>query len=124
MKNNRIIISESERQEILNQHSKHGYNISEQAADLNRKKAIQCFLNKKGIYKGEIDGLMGDQSKSAITQYQTNARVYPTDGVWGPETEKKMNMSDKKIFKLCQRDHGDLMDKVVGGISSFLGLDD
>lgn len=123
MKNKKIIISESERQEILNQHGKHGYNISEQAADLNRKKAIQCFLTKKGLYKGEIDGLMGDKSKAAVQQYQVNARVYPTDGVWGPETEKKMNDADKKIFKQCQTEHGDLMDKVVGGISSFLGLD-
>lgn len=123
MKNKRIIISESERQEILNQHGKHGYNISEQAAELNRKKAIQCFLTKKGLYKGEIDGLMGDKSKAAVQQYQVNARVYPTDGVWGPETEKKMNDADKKIFKQCQDEHGDLMDKVVGGISSFLGLD-
>lgn len=123
MKNKKIIISESERQEILNQHGKHGYNISEQAADLNRKKAIQCFLTKKGLYKGEIDGLMGDKSKAAVQQYQVNARVYPTDGFWGPETEKKMNDADKKIFKQCQDEHGDLMDKVVGGISSFLGLD-
>jgi hypothetical protein len=119
----KLIISESERNSILAQHSKHGYNISEQAADMNRKKAIQCFLAKKNLYKGEIDGLIGDKTKTATEQYQTNAGVYPADGVWGPETESKMNPQDKKIFKECQDKHGDLMDKIVGGVSKFLGLD-
>jgi hypothetical protein len=119
----KLIISESERNSILAQHSKHGYNISEQAADINRKKAIQCFLAKKGLYKGKIDGLHGTGTEGAITKYQTNAGVYPTDGVWGPETESKMNPQDKEIFKKCKYEHGDLMDKIVGGVSKFFGLD-
>lgn len=98
--------------------------IKEQAADSNRKKAIQCFLKKKGLYKGDVDGLMGEKSEAAVRQYQIDAKVYPTDGVWGPETEKKMNPYDKKIFKDCQNEHGDMMDKLVGGISSFFGLND
>ena len=98
--------------------------ISEQAADYNRKKAIQCFLKKKGLYKGDIDGLHGTGTEAAITKYQTNAGVYPTDGVWGPETESKMNPQDKKIFKDCQNEYGDLMDKIVGGISNMFGFND
>lgn len=119
----KLIISESERNSILAQHGKHGYNISEQAADLNRKKAIQCFLTKKGLYKGKIDGLHGTGTQAAIEQFQVNARVYPADGVWGPDTESKMNPQDKKIFKECQDEYGDLMDKIVGGVSKFFGLD-
>lgn len=118
----KLIITESEKESILAQHGKHGYNISEQAAAINRKKAIQCFLKKKNLYKGEIDGLIGDKTKAAIEQYQVNARVYPTDGVWGPETESKMNPQDKQILKDCKYQHGDLMDKIVGGVSNFLGL--
>jgi hypothetical protein len=34
-----------------------------------------------------------------------------------------MNPQDKKIFKECQDKYGDLMDKIVGGVSKFLGLD-
>ena len=98
--------------------------INEQASDLNRKKSIQCFLSKKGLYKGEIDGLMGEKTEIAVEQYQVNAKVYPSDGVWGPETEKKMNDADKKIFKACQDQYGDMMDKIVGGVSKFFGLED
>lgn len=97
--------------------------ISEQAADTNRKKAIQCFLSKKGLYKGEIDGLMGEKSEAAVEKYQVNAKVYPADGIWGPETESKMNDADKKIFKACQDQYGDFMDKIVGGVSKLFGLD-
>ena len=98
--------------------------INEQASDSNRKKSIQCFLSKKGLYKGEIDGLMGEKSEVAVEQYQVNSKVYPADGVWGPETEKKMNDADKKIFKACQDQYGDMMDKIVGGVSKFFGLED
>lgn len=98
--------------------------INEQASDSNRKKSIQCFLSKKGLYKGEIDGLMGEKTETAIEQYQVNVKVYPSDGVWGPETEKKMNDADKKIFKACQDQYGDMMDKIVGGVSKFFGLED
>ena len=98
--------------------------INEQASDLNRKKSIQCFLSKKGLYKGEIDGLMGEKTEMAVEKYQVNAKVYPSDGVWGPETEKKMNDADKKIFKACQDQYGDMMDKIVGGVSKFFGLED
>ena len=41
--------------------------INEQASDLNRKKSIQCFLSKKGLYKGEIDGLMGEFFRHSST---------------------------------------------------------
>jgi peptidoglycan hydrolase-like protein with peptidoglycan-binding domain len=98
--------------------------INEQASDSNRKKSIQCFLSKKGLYKGEIDGLMGEKTEMAVEKYQVNAKVYPSDGVWGPETEKKMNDADKKIFKSCQDQYGDMMDKIVGGVSKFFGLED
>lgn len=98
--------------------------INEQASDSNRKKSIQCFLSKKGLYKGEIDGLMGEKTEMAVEKYQVNAKVYPSDGVWGPETEKKMNDADKKIFKACQDQYGDMMDKIVGGVSKFFGLED
>jgi DNA-binding ferritin-like protein len=107
--------------------------INEQTADTNRKKAIQCFLNKKGVKDDagqsiKIDGLIGNypnsKSAQAIVKYQTMIKVYPVDGVWGPDTESKMNPQDKKIFKECQNQHGDLMDKIVGGISNMFGFND
>ena len=35
-----------------------------------------------------------------------------------------MNDADKKIFKECQDQYGDMMDKIVGGVSKFFGLED
>jgi hypothetical protein len=126
MKNKKVIkLTESDLTRIVKRV------INEQAADTNRKKAIQCFLNKKGVKDDagqpiKIDGSIGNypnsKSAQAIAKYQTMIKVYPVDGVWGSETENKMNPIDKKIFKDCQREHGDMMDKIVGGISNFLGL--
>ncbi len=44
--------------------------INEQASDSNRKKSIQCFLSKKGLYKGEIDGLMGEKTPAPDGEHQ------------------------------------------------------
>lgn len=103
--------------------------ISEQPEYYKFNMAIQCFLNKKGVKDdaGQIlkmDGSIGNypQSKSAqaISKYQSMIKVYPADGVWGPQTEGKMPPGDVKIFKACKAEHGDIFDKGA----HFLGLDD
>lgn len=62
--------------------------------------AVQKFLNEKLKLKLIPDGKTGpnSQTESAIMKYQTMIGVYPTDGVWGPNTEEKMTSQDKKIF--------------------------
>ena len=102
--------------------------IKEQTEGYNYNRAIQCFLNKKGIKDDEgralvIDGSIGNYPKSksaqAISNYQAKIGVYPADGVWGPDTMGKMANKDKEMFKQCVSDYGDILDKGA----HFFGLD-
>jgi len=125
-----FILTEEEKQEILNQHIVSGYKktiVKEQTETYNFNMAIQCFLNKKGVKDNanqalKMDGSIGNypQSKSAqaIYRYQDSLGAV-TDGVWGEETYNKMPEQDKKIFKACVSEHGNLIDKGL----HMLGLD-
>ena len=99
--------------------------INEQNEEKNINKAVQCFLNKKGIKDNAgnsliIDGIITPNSKSAeaIIKFQKTIKAKP-DGVWGDETYKKMTESDKNIFKDCRSKYGDIIDKGI----HFFGLD-
>jgi len=122
----KLIISESERETILGMHTSFKNNgvILEQTEISNLNKAVQCFLNKKGIKdnKGKslaVDGLAGTSTQEALSKYQSTIGVYPADGVFGPNTSNKMPLKDKEIFKQCSSEHGDILDKVF----NWLGLD-
>ena len=93
--------------------------LTEQTSELNAKKAIQCFLNKKVIgSKLEVDGLHGDGTKAAISNFQSKKKIYPVDGVWGPDTGNSLSNSEKKIMKDCSSETGDIIDKFL----NWLGL--
>lgn len=102
--------------------------IKEQTEGYNLNKAIQCFLNKKGVKDAsgqtlKIDGSIGNYPKSksaqAIYNYQSKIGVYPADGVWGEDTKNKMPNKDKEMFKQCVSDYGDIFDKGA----HWLGID-
>jgi hypothetical protein len=115
----RFIISEEEKGDIL---SKYGL-VNEQNEPIEFKKAVQCFLNKKG-YKDDsnkplvVDGRLDDKTKEALSKYQIKLGV-DSDGVWGPMTYNKMPDKDVQIFKQCISDEGSFIDK---GLHMF-GLD-
>ena len=103
--------------------------ISEQTTllDYNKKMAIQCFLNKKGIKNdlgklvkmdGSIGNLPNSESAQSIARYQGTIGV-AADGTWGENTITKMPPKDKMIYKQCISDHGDIIDKGM----NWLGLD-
>jgi hypothetical protein len=118
----KFIISEEEKNKILQQHNvvKSELPILEQTDLMNKNKAIQCFLNKKGLRGKDGKSLMvdgsigtlesGSQSAFAIEKYQNMIKV-PADGIWGKETIKKMPENDKKIYQECLVKHGDFIDK-------------
>ena len=120
-------IDDSERDRILNLHesaTKRQY-LSEQTELAKINKAIQCFLNKKGVKDDEgneldVDGSIGrlpnSKSAQAIRNYQSMIKVYPTDGVWGNDTASAMSVDDKEIRKNCVSEHGDLFDKIYNWI--------
>lgn len=122
--NKRIIVSESEKSQILSLHKEERKKnfMNEQSESVNHNKAIQCFLNKIKVTDDngntlKVDGSIGNYPKSlsaqAISKYQSMRGVYPADGVWGSNTEDKMTPEDKKFFKDCVDEHSDLLDKFL-----------
>lgn len=87
--------------------------ITEGLSELNVKKAIQCFLNKVVDGKLEIDGLHGERTEVAIRDFQGKKKIYPVDGVWGPDTYNSLSDSEKKIMKDCRSEYGDIIDKFL-----------
>ena len=49
----------------------------------------QCLLRYLGYYAGDIDGLWGQQSQRATIDFQ-RAYMDTVDGIFGPETEKRI----------------------------------
>lgn len=94
--------------------------INEQTEERNFIKGIQQFLNTKGA-KLVVDGKTGSNSKTeqAIMDYQSKIGVYPTDGVWGPDTWDKMPEKDKVLLKKLIAQEGGLFDRFL----NFIGLD-
>ena len=92
--------------------------ITEQTEQLNFKKTIQCFLNKSMGAKLEVDGLHGDGTKVAISDFHSKKKIYPVDGVWGPDTASTLTSKEKEIMKSCKSKHGDIIDKFL----SWLGI--
>ena len=95
--------------------------IQEQTEEVDYIKAIQRFLNEKLKLNLEIDGRTGPNSQTAkaIERYQTMLKVYPTDGVWGPNTMEKMPLPDKKRLKDLVAEEGGFFDKFL----HFFNLD-
>lgn len=95
--------------------------ITEQTAERDAKKAIQCFLNKvlKPSPKLTVDGLHGEKTADAIAEFQGTKDYIDADGVWGYSTAQSMTPQEKAIFRQCVSDTGDLGDKIF----HFLGID-
>jgi hypothetical protein len=93
--------------------------LTEQTAELNAKKAIQCFLNKVVGSKLVVDGLHGDSTEMAISDFQSRVnkrKKYGSvvvDGVWGYNTGESLTASEKKIMSDCVAKHGDIIDKFL-----------
>tara|TARA_R110000868_G_scaffold401607_2_gene677212 strand:+ start:137 stop:493 length:357 start_codon:yes stop_codon:yes gene_type:complete len=107
----KFIISEEEKSDIR---SKYGL-VNEQNESPELKKAIQCFLNKKGYRDNsnqplKVDGLLAGKTAEALSKYQSKLGV-DADGVWGPMTQNRMSDKDVQIFKQCISDEGTLIDK-------------
>ncbi len=116
----KFIISEEEKNSIRQM-----YNLNEQKEDKKYNMAIQNFLNEKGItddanQKLVVDGKIGNYPNSktaqAIFKYQSKIGVQ-TDGVWGNDTESKMEKNfpnDYKLFQKKKGEQGDFLDKIMG----------
>lgn len=96
----KYIFTETQMKNILDNLIQEQTSLSEQSEMHDKIVAVQKFLNERLKLKLITDGRTGhnSQTESAIMKYQAMIGVYPTDGVWGPNTEEKMPPADKKIF--------------------------
>jgi len=108
----KIIFTESQMKRILDEVIEEQL-ITEQTAELNAKKAIQCFLNKVLGTNLEVDGLHGDATSEAIAKFQRTKKGLDMDGVWGYSTGNSLTDKEKKIMKSCRSEHGDIIDKFL-----------
>ena len=58
----------------------------------NEVKAIQQELKDRGLYSGEVDGIFGSATESAVKRFQTQQGL-PADGIAGPQTLAKLGIS-------------------------------
>jgi hypothetical protein len=126
----KAIISELERNNILGLHESKKVkkiNILEQTENANFNKAIQSFLNEKGItddnnQKLVVDGSIGNypasKSAQAIVKYQQSINA-DANGVWDGDIRNHMPEKDKELFKDKISEQGDLYDKFL----HWIGMD-
>jgi len=108
----KIIFTETQMKKILDNVIEEQL-LTEQTAELNAKKAIQCFLNKVVGSNLKVDGLHGDATSEAIAKFQRTKKGLDMDGVWGYSTGSSLNDKEKQIMKSCKSEHGDLIDKFL-----------
>jgi hypothetical protein len=110
----RFIISEEERSDIR---SRYGL-VNEQSEDAYKAiKGVQCFLNKKG-FKVQITGDINSETKKAIQNFQTKAKLSPANGNWN-DTVNNLTPQDTQLFKQCLADEGDFIDKGINWLSKL-----
>lgn len=61
------------------------YAVSKLGSSGDEVKSIQRKLSSLGYYKGSVDGIYGQQTKSAVTSFQRNCGI-TADGICGKQT--------------------------------------
>lgn len=61
------------------------YAVSKLGSSGDEVKSIQRKLSSLGYYKGSVDGIYGQQTKSAVTSFQRNCGI-TSDGICGKQT--------------------------------------
>ncbi len=125
----KYIFTESQVKKIIDTQINRGNQLNEENIERDKIKAVQEFLNAR--FKSDktfkplaIDGKTGRNSatEEAIMKYQGIIGYYPTDGVWGPNTEAKMPPKEKEyLFKIYKDKYQNFLDNAADKISSWFG---
>ena len=73
------------------------------ALTTSQNKEVQQKLKNLGYYKGAIDGIIGNQSKTAIKNFQRDYGL-TVDGIVGPQTLKALGLSSTSTSSLSSAD--------------------
>lgn len=77
---------------IYTQTAQTSYAVSKLGSTGDEVKSIQRKLSSLGYYKGSVDGIYGQQTKSAVTSFQRNCGITP-DGICGQQTLLYLGLS-------------------------------
>lgn len=99
----KYILTESQLKKVIDNQ------INEQTEEQKLIIRVQKFLNEifkndKTFKKLVPDGKTGpnSQTEEAIMKLQGLVKVYPADGVWGPETEEAMKNNKPELYKIWE----------------------
>jgi hypothetical protein len=117
----RIIISDEEKNSILEMHNSLKNKIFEQSGsreDVENKKAKQLFLNTKLKINLPLDGnLNSKESKDAIEKYQRMINT-TVDGTWNDRYIVGMSQEDKNLYEKLKPTVQSIITKISQGISN------
>lgn len=77
---------------IYTQTAQISYAVSKLGSTGDEVKSIQRKLSSLGYYKGSVDGIYGQQTKSAVTSFQRNCGI-TADGICGQQTLLYLGLS-------------------------------
>ena len=77
---------------IYTQTAQTSYAVSKLGSTGDEVKSIQRKLSSLGYYKGSVDGIYGQQTKSAVTSFQRNCGI-TADGICGQQTLLYLGLS-------------------------------
>ena len=77
---------------IYTQTAQTSYAVSKLGSTGDEVKSIQSKLSSLGYYKGSVDGIYGQQTKSAVTSFQRNCGI-TADGICGQQTLLYLGLS-------------------------------
>lgn len=77
---------------IYTQTAQTSYAVSKLCSTGDEVKSIQRKLSSLGYYKGSVDGIYGQQTKSAVTSFQRNCGI-TADGICGQQTLLYLGLS-------------------------------
>lgn len=87
--------------------------VNEQEEEINLRKAIQCFLNKRFNAKLPINGVLGPETSKLITKLQNIKKFTPSDGQWSQDLRAKLTPQELDMMKDCTAEVGDFVDKTM-----------
>jgi len=77
---------------LFTKESTSSYAVSKLGSSGDEVKSIQRKLSSLGYYKGSVDGIYGQQTKSAVTSFQRNCGI-TADGICGKQTLLYLGLS-------------------------------
>ncbi len=77
---------------LFTKENESSYAVSKLGSSGDEVKSIQRKLSSLGYYKGSVDGIYGQQTKSAVTSFQRNCGI-TADGICGRQTLLYLGLS-------------------------------